>query len=244
MPLRLCYPRSLSVTIISFDICDITVHRLPISKKSASIANNKTEKKCEKGTALKLKTFKMYHRARKSFQGTIMSETLWGAQPLFSFQVEEEELFSACGKKINFITLRKILRSDGNVTQSLNPWLTHSPLLLKNSNMWILHPQCSTSVWSPGDNVKETWLHLRAKVCWRKENPLLAKYFIRRWKQIILRKLRTFFNFVLNGLTLVPGTATITRVQAPPLVVCKMIITIACITCSLFSDHTFCQIHF
>ena len=119
MPLRLCYPRSLSVTIISFDICDITVHRLPISKKSASIANNKTEKKCEKGTALKLKTFKMYHKARKSFQGTIMSETLWGAQPLFSFQVEEEELLSAGGKNINFITLRKILRSDGNVTHSL-----------------------------------------------------------------------------------------------------------------------------
>ena len=30
----------------------------------------------------------------------------------------------------NFITLR-IPRSDGNVTHSLNPWLTHSPLLLK-----------------------------------------------------------------------------------------------------------------
>ena len=146
MPLRLCYPRNLSVTIISFDICDNSVHRLPISKKSASIANNKTEKKCEKGTALKLKTFKMYRKARKSFQGTIMPETLWGAQSLFSFQVEEKELLSACGETINLIALRKILRSDGNVTHSLNPWLTHSPLLLKNSNMWILHPQCSTSV--------------------------------------------------------------------------------------------------
>ena len=107
MPLRLSYPRSFSVTIISFDICDIKVHRLPISKKSASIANNKTEKKCEKGTALKLKTFKMYHKARKSFQGTIMSETLWGAQPLFSFQVEEEELLSACGEKITLLLWEK-----------------------------------------------------------------------------------------------------------------------------------------
>ena len=45
-----------------------------------------------------------------------------------------------------------------------------------------------------------------------------------------------------NGLTLVPGIATITRVQAPPLVVCKMMITIACITCSvitLFVKFTF-----
>ena len=172
MPLRLCYPRNLSVTIISFDIFDSSVHRLSISKKSASIANNKTEKKCEKGTALKLKTFKMYRKARKSFQGTIMSETLWGAQSLFSFQVEEKELLSACGETINLIALRKILRSDGNVTHSLNPWLTHSPLL--NSNMWILHPQCLTSVWSPGGDVKETRLHLRAKVGWSKENPLLA----------------------------------------------------------------------
>ena len=130
MPLRLCYPRNLSVTIISFDICDNSVHRLPISKKSASIANNKTEKKCEKGTALKLKMFKMYHRARKSFQGTFMFETLWGAQSLFSFQVEEKELLSACGEKINFITLRKIPRRDGNVTHSLNPWLTNSPSLV------------------------------------------------------------------------------------------------------------------
>ena len=107
MPLRLSYPCSFSVTIISFDICDIKVHRLPISKKSASIANNKTEKKCEKGTALKLKTFKMYHKARKSFQGTIMSETLWGAQSLFSFQVEEEELLSACGEKITLLLWEK-----------------------------------------------------------------------------------------------------------------------------------------
>ena len=218
MPLRLCYPRSLSVTIISFDICDVTVHRLPISKKSASIANNKTEKKCKKGTALKLKTFKIYHKAWKSFQGTIMSETLWGAQPLFSFQVEEEELLSAGGENINFITLRKIPRSDGNVTHSLNPWLTHfSLMLLKNSNMWILHPQCLTSVWSPGGDVKETWLHLRDKVCWRKENPLLAKYFIRRWKQIILIKLRTFFNFLFKRIDSCARHCNYNSSSSPPI---------------------------
>ena len=175
MPLRLCYPRSLSVTIISVDICDITVHRLPISKKSASIADNKTEKKCEKGTALKLKTFKMYRKARKSFQGTIMSETLWGAQPLFSFQVEEEELLSACGEKITLLLWEKSREAMAmSLTHSIPDSLTLHRLLLKNSNMWILRPQFLTSVWSPGGDVKETWLHLRAKVGWSKENPLLA----------------------------------------------------------------------
>ena len=188
MPLRLCYPRNLSVTIISFDICDNSVHRLPISKKSASIANNKTEKKCEKGTALKLKTFKMYRKARKSFQGTIMSETLWGAQPLFSFQVEEEELLSACGEKINFITLRKIRWQCHSLTQSL----THSLSIVVEKLKHVYFASTMFDFSPSGDDVKETWLHLRAKVGWRKENPLLAKHFIRRWKQIIFIKLRTF----------------------------------------------------
>ena len=116
-----------------------------------------------------------------------------------------------------------------SLTHSIPDSLTlHCCWKLKHLN---LHPQCLTSVWSPGGDFKETWLHLRPKVGWRKENPLLAKYFIRRWKQIILIKLRTFFNFFWNGLTLVPGIATLTRVQAFPLVVCEMIITIACIIC-------------
>ena len=148
MPLRLSYPRSFSVTIISFDICDITVHRLPISKKSASIANNKTEKKCEKGTALKLKTFKMYHKARKSFQGTIMSETLWGAQSLFSFQVEEEELLSACGEKITLLLWEKS-------REAMAMSLTHSiPDSLTLHCCWKTQTSelCIRNVWLQSDH--------------------------------------------------------------------------------------------
>ena len=68
----------------------------------------------------------------------------------------------------------------------------------------------------------------------KRESPC-CQAFYSSLKTDYLYKVTDVFNSFLNGLTLVPGIATITRVQASPLVVCKMMITIACITCSVIT---------